>query len=286
MVHARLPLCVCLLLYCWSMAFAANQPAGASVERLYVLDCGASKTKDLSANWSAGEDVGVAWEFSNHCYLIKHAQGWFLWDSGMSDAIAAKPEGVPAANGLLTLFVRKTLAAQLAELKVAPADIQTVAFSHFHADHVGNANLFTAARLLIQQSEYDAAFGAEPQKFGFQPALYEKLRGNAVSKLNGDHDVYGDGSVVVLATPGHTPGHQSLLVRLPQRGAVVLTGDMVHFTANWAKRRVPLRNFNKEQSTQSMQRIAVLLERERAELWINHDKAQSDQLAKSPAFIE
>jgi N-acyl homoserine lactone hydrolase len=265
---------------------AIAQQKSQGVERLYVLQCGESKTPDVSANWSPGAHQGESWEFSDNCYLIRHAKGWFLWDAGMSDAIADKPQGQVAANGLLTLFVRKTLASQLRELKVAPDDIQHVAFSHFHADHVGNANLFSAATLYLQASEYAAAFGPEPSKFGYQPALYDQLRNNPVKKLGGDFDVFGDGSIVILSTPGHTPGHQSLLVRLPKRGALILTGDLVHFADNWENKRVPLRNFDREQSAQSMQRIAQLQDEQHAELWINHDKAQSDRLPKAPEYIE
>jgi glyoxylase-like metal-dependent hydrolase (beta-lactamase superfamily II) len=185
---------------------------------MYVLECGESKTKDVSANWSPGVNVGMAWEFSDNCYLIQHGKQLFLWDSGMPDSIAAKPEGVPAASGLLTMWVRKTLASQLQALGIATTDVTDIAFSHFHGDHVGNANLFTSATLYIQQTEYDAAFGSDPSKFGFNPALYEKLKANPTIKLSGDRDVFGDGSVMILSTPGHTPGHQSLLVRLPVRG--------------------------------------------------------------------
>lgn len=265
---------------------AHAQQSYATAQRLYVLQCGEAKTPDLSANWSPGAHQGQGWEFSNHCYLIKHGTDWFLWDSGMSDAIAEKPKGQVAAGGLLTLFVRKTLASQLRGLQVDPAQIAHLAFSHFHADHVGNGNLFTAATLYIQEAEYDAAFGADAAKFGFQSALYDKLRDNPTKKLSGDYDVFGDGSVTILATPGHTPGHQSLLVRLPKKGTVLLTGDLVHFADNWANKRVPLRNFNREQSVKSMERIAQMLEDQKAELWINHDKAQSERLPKSPEFIE
>lgn len=258
----------------------------ATVDRMYVLECGESVTKDVSANWSPGVDVGVAREFSDNCYLIQHGDRLLLWDSGMSDAIAAKPEGVSAANGLLTLWVRKPLASQLQQLGIAPGDITDIAFSHFHSDHVGNANLFTAAKLYIQEAEYDAAFGPDAAKFNFAPALYEKLRSNPTVKLNGDRDVFGDGSVVILSTPGHTPGHQCLLVRLPKRGAVVLSGDMVHFQENWANRRVPARNFDKQKTVQSMERIAAVLESEHAELWINHDKAQSASIPKAPQALQ
>jgi len=161
-----------------------------------------------------------------------------------------------------------------------------IAFSHTHGDHVGKANYFTKATLYMQEPEYAAAFGANPSKFGFDPSTYEKLRANPVVKLNGDYDVFGDGSVMILSTPGHTPGHQSLLVRLPKRGPVVLSGDMTHFQENWVNRRVPANNFSKEQSVQSMEKVAALLEASKAQLWINHDKAQSAGIPKSPKYVE
>jgi len=260
--------------------------AQATVDRIYVLECGESKTNDVSANWSPGVNVGMAWEFSDNCYLIRHGDRLFLWDSGMSDAIAAKPEGVTAASGLLTMWVRKTLASQLGALGVGPAEITDIAFSHFHSDHVGNANLFTAARLYIQEPEYDAAFGPNAAKFNFNPALYDKLRSNPTVKLHGDYDVFGDGSVLIVSTPGHTPGHQCLLVRLPERGTIVLSGDMVHFQDNWIHRRVPSRNFDKDQSLQSMEKVAALLAAQHAELWINHDKAQSASIPKAPQAVQ
>ena len=183
------------------------------------------------------------------------------------------------------MWVRKTLASQLQALGIAPTDMTDIAFSHFHSDHVGNANLFTSATLYIQQPEYDAAFGSDPSKFGFNPALYEKLKANPTIKLSGDRDVFGDGSVMILSTPGHTPGHQSLLVRLPERGPVILSGDMVHFQDNWAHKRVPARNFDQEQSVKSMERVAALMTAEHAELWINHDKAQSASIPKAPEAV-
>jgi N-acyl homoserine lactone hydrolase len=105
-------------------------------------------------------------------------------------------------------------------------------------------------------------------------------------KLRGDHDVFGDGSVVILSTPGHTPGHQSLLVRLPKRGPVVLSGDLVHFQSNWDNRRVPSFNFDQAQSRQSLDKIAAVLAAEHAELWINHDSTQSAGIAHAPDYIE
>ena len=255
-----------------------------SVERLYVINCGENHVKDLG-RWAAA-DAGKSIQFKNHCYLIKHARGWMLWDTGNSDAFAALPNGNPVFGGLLVQYMRKPLAASLKEIGVAPADIQHLAMSHLHGDHAGNANYFTAATLYMQAPEYEAAFGPEPQKFGFQAANYAKLRDSKAVKLAGDHDVFGDGSVVIKSTPGHTIGHQVLLVRLPKTGPVILSGDLVHYTANWNGRRVPSLNFNAEQSARSMMAVDQLMAQTGAQLWINHDPEQSNALPKAPAYVQ
>lgn len=280
----RNPIRLLLVLIVFSLCVSRGQ-ADEGLQRLYVLYCGDSDTRDVSM-WSPGVDVGKPRTFSDSCYLIRHANGLLLWESGVSDAIAAMPDGLVVANGMLTLHVRKTLRSQLQELGIAPTDITHLGFSHFHGDHVGNANLFTTATRYIQQAEYDAAFGPDAAKSGFNPAFYNKLRDSTMIKLDGDYDVFGDGSVMIYSTPGHTPGHQSLLVRLPKTGPVLLSGDAVHFQENWENRRVPSRNFNREQSLASMQKLADILERERATLWINHDKANTDMLPHAPEFVE
>jgi glyoxylase-like metal-dependent hydrolase (beta-lactamase superfamily II) len=264
---------------CGSMAPAS----GGGVQRLYVLYCGEAQIPDVSA-WSPGFNVGQQAVFSDNCYLIRHGSEWMMWDSGYADSLADKPEGIvgPRSRALRS----KTLASQLAEIGVAPSQISRLAFSHSHGDHVGNGNLFTAATLYIQKAEYDAAFGAEPAKYGFVPATYEQLRANRVVKLEGDFDVFGDGSVTILSTPGHTPGHQSLLVRLPVTGAVVLSGDAAHFQENFDKRRVPGFNYDKDQSLQSMDKLDRIVKAERAQLWINHDAKQNATIAHSPQFIQ
>jgi N-acyl homoserine lactone hydrolase len=257
-----------------------------AVQRMYVLNCGESRVEDVS-RWTPGINIGKPWEFSANCYLIRHAKGLMLWDSGINDSVAAMPEGLARSKVAPRYWLRKTIVAQLAEIGVAPAQVTHVAFSHTHSDHVGNANLFTAATLYIQEAEFDAAFGSEAaSKFNFEPANYAKLRANPIVKLKGDHDIFGDGSVMILSTPGHTPGHQSLLVRLPKTGPVVLSGDMVHLQDNWMNRRVPAFNFNREQSLRSMEKVAAVIEKNKAQLWINHDKAQSATIPKAPAYVE
>jgi N-acyl homoserine lactone hydrolase len=275
-----------VLLACATPASGPSAPSGTAVaERMYVFDCGVNRAADMT-RWTPGLNQGRSYDFSNNCYLIKHARGLMIWDSGLADSIAASPEGVMTAGGAINARVSTTLLSQMQAIGVTPAQITHVAFSHTHGDHVGNANYFTSAKLYIQQAEYDAAFGSNPARFGFVPATYEKLRSNETVKLNGDHDVFADGSVLIISTPGHTPGHQSLLVRLPKTGAVVLTGDLAHLQDNWIARRVPAMNVSAEQTQQSMQKVADLVAANKAQLWINHDRAISEKIAKSPQFID
>src|SRR5437016_3790603 len=175
---------------------AAINPQPASVERMYVIACGENHVKDLS-RWTPGINVGKPAVFSDNCYLIKHASGWMLWDSGNPDRLAALPNGLANPATGITAYMRKPLAESLREIGVAPADIQHFAMSHSHGDHSGNANMFAGSTVYMQTPEYDAVFGPEPQKFNFIAANFEKLRGAKLVKLNGDHDVFGDGSVVI-----------------------------------------------------------------------------------------
>ena len=251
--------------------------AKSSVERLYILNCGEGVAGDIS-RWSPGVNVGKPMDFVDNCYLLRHTQGWLLWDTGVSDAIAAMPAGQAPADPKMTHWRRpKTLASQLDQLAVKPTDIKFLAVSHTHPDHIGNVGLFPTSMLLVQKAEYD---WPSPLGIGrFKPE-------QPATKLEGDHDVFGDGSVIIIATPGHTPGHQSLLVKLPKTGVLLLTGDAVHFKSNWDNRGVPGMNFNKEQTAASMRRMADILAKEKAQLWINHDKAQRDSLKMAPDYYD
>ncbi|NEU94523.1 N-acyl homoserine lactonase family protein [Bradyrhizobium sp. UFLA 03-164] len=269
-----------LAMLIWAVAatpHAEAQPAKSGVERLYILNCGEGVAGDIS-RWSPGVNEGKSMDFVDNCYLIKHARGWFLWDTGIPDAVAAMPNGLAPADPKAVTWRRpKTLAAQLDQLGVKPSDIKAIAVSHTHPDHVGNVEMFPSAMLYVQKAEYEWPGANNAPRF--KPE-------HPVTKLEGDRDVFGDGSVTILSTPGHTPGHQSLLVKLPHTGALVLTGDAVHFRDNWDNRRVPSLNASKEQTVASMQKIADMLTKEKAQLWINHDKAQRDGLKLSPDFYD
>ncbi|MDR3467245.1 MAG: N-acyl homoserine lactonase family protein [Xanthobacteraceae bacterium] len=256
-------------------AGVAQSPAAAP--RLYILNCGEGTAGDVS-RWSPGVNEGQSMVFVDSCYLIRHGKDWLLWDTGVSDAVAAMPDGLaPPDPRMVTWHLPRTLASQLQDLGLSPADITAVAVSHTHPDHIGNVELFPKAMLYVQKAEYDwpGANGA-PR---FMPE-------HPVTRLEGNFDVFGDGSVVIVATPGHTPGHQSLMVRLATTGVVVLTGDAVHFKSNWDNRRVPAMNVDKDQTLASMETLSGLLTKEKAQLWINHDAAQRATLKLSPAFYQ
>ena len=259
------------------LASPASAQTKSGVDKVYILNCGDGVAGDIS-RWSPGVDVGKSMEMSENCYLIHHTQGWLLWDTGISDSIAAMPNGLaPPDPRAIHWRVTRTLASQLEMLGVKPADIKYVAISHSHPDHVGNVEMFPQAMLLVQKAEYD---WPNPLGVGrFKPE-------HPVMKLEGDYDVFADGSVTLLATPGHTPGHQSLLVKLPKTGAIVLSGDAVHFQSNWDNRRVPSINTDKDKTAASMQRIADVMAKEHAQLWINHDAAQRKTLKLAPELYD
>jgi N-acyl homoserine lactone hydrolase len=262
-----------------AVSFGAGhaQTGKSGAERLYILNCGEGIAGDIS-RWSPGFNEGKSMDFVDNCYLIKHSQGWLLWDTGVSDSVAAMPNGLAPSDPRSIHWRRpKTLAAQLDQLGLKPSDIKAVAVSHTHPDHVGNVEMFPAAMLYVQKAEYEWPGANNAPRF--KPE-------HPVTKLEGDRDVFGDGSVVILSTPGHTPGHQSLLLKLPKTGAIVLSGDAVHFKENWDNRRVPSMNFNKDETVASMQKISDTLAREKAQLWINHDRAQRDTLKMSPQFYD
>ena len=271
-------------------AFKLPDPHRAGVaERLYRLDCGHSLANDESV-WTPGENVGRDIEFSSTCWLLEHGSEWLLWDTGVPETALNDPKGWSTLPKLIVYHLNKSLTDQLAEIGLKPGDIGRVAISHTHGDHIGNMALFPNSTVVMQRAEYSWIHSADGPNDNVNQlmALARQLLGKPkkLQLIDGDTDVFGDGSVTLLATPGHTPGHQSLLVHLKASGFILLSGDVVHSQENLQRNIVPSLNTNKTESIASMARVRQLIAAYKATLFINHDKRQTDQLKLLPAFYD
>jgi glyoxylase-like metal-dependent hydrolase (beta-lactamase superfamily II) len=258
-------------------------------EKLYRLDCGHSLANDESV-WTPGENVGRSIEFSSTCWLIKRGSEWVLWDTGVPQATLNDPKGWSTLPKLIVYHLDKTITGQLAEVGLKTSDITYVALSHTHGDHIGNVTLFPNSTILMQRVEYSWISSPDGPNDNVNQlkALARKLMGTPkqLRLLDGDTDVFGDGGVTLISTPGHTPGSQSLLVHLKNSGFIILSGDVVHLEKNFEKDIVPSLNTDKAASIASMDRVRGMIATYHAKLFINHDKAQSDTLRLLPAFYD
>ena len=249
--------------------------------RLYVFDMGTLK----SANPQPLLDRGITvTDMSVSAYLVVHPQGLLLFDTGVIPDELIKPEGTTEARAT----VHKTLTGQLAEIGYKPSDITYLAVSHNHYDHTANANEFAGATWLAQQAERAVMFPEKPpEKQNNATIRFSALKSAKTKLLDGDFDVFGDGTVVLLLTPGHTPGHQCLYVKLAKTGGIVLSGDLYHYPAERS-----LKDFNpyggKTSETELVSRAKtdVFLQEHRAQIWIGHDILQFATLKKSPQYYE
>lgn len=260
-----------------SAAFAP--PVHAADTELWRLDCGQITVRDLSVFSDSFAYAGQTRTLTDSCYLIRHGQDYMLWDSGLPAGLLGASVDPLAAFGP-TLKV--DLPTQLAQINIKPDQIKYLGISHNHFDHTGQASSFARATLLIGAADF-AALKSSPLPFAVDPqTLKPWLDGTAKTEtMTGDRDVFGDGSVVVLAAPGHTPGETALLVRLPKTGAVLLSGDVVHFAEQWAHRGVPTFNADRADTIASMERLQAIATELKATLIVQHEPAD---IARLPAF--
>jgi N-acyl homoserine lactone hydrolase len=258
-------------------------------DKLYRLDCGHSLANDESV-WTPGENVGKNIEFSSTCWLVKRGSEWLLWDTGVPESALNNPEGWSTLPKLIVYHLDRTLTNQLAEIGLQTSDVTYVALSHTHGDHIGNVGLFANSTVLMQRTEYSWISSPDGTNDNVNQlkALARKLLSTPkqLQLLDGDTDVFGDGSVTLISTPGHTPGHQSLLVHLKNSGFIILSGDVAHSEENFEKDIVPSLNTDKAASIASMDKVRRMIATYQAKLFINHDKAQSDMLKLLPAFYD
>jgi N-acyl homoserine lactone hydrolase len=257
---------------------APPAPAPAAELSLWRLDCGEFVIKQYGAFFSdTFQYPRGPKNIVGSCYLIKHGDRYMLWDTGLTDELV----GRPFDNETQTLTVRRSLVDQLAQINVRPADIGTIGISHWHFDHTGQAGRFPQARLLMGRGDIELLRRTPPVDPDSVRAMAHWLTGTGrLEPIDGDHDVFGDGRVVMLDLPGHTPGHYALLVRLAS-GPVLLSGDLYHFTEQVENRGVPPFNHDRADTLASMDRYDRIARNLRARTIIQHEPAD---IAKLPAF--
>ncbi|MCF6293841.1 MAG: N-acyl homoserine lactonase family protein [Robiginitomaculum sp.] len=262
-----------------------NATKTAPAIKLYTMSCGKIDISNIAAFSNKGAFDGQSRVFSSSCYLIRHPDGDMMWDAGLPDALAQNPDGMQ--NGVFHVSVPKTLKSQLDEIGVAPDDIEYFAMSHSHFDHTGNANMFAGApKWIVDANEHAWMFEEAPAAGIAQLDSFIQFKDKPAIKITSDHDVFGDGSVTIIQTPGHTPGHLALLVKLPKTGNLLLSGDLYHMPESREFRRIPVFNTSPEQTLASMDKFEALAKAENARVIIQHFQQDVDSLPAFPAYAE
>ncbi len=251
--------------------------------RLYVFECGVIRGLDPALFNFKREEVKST-DFAVPCYLIVDPKGTLMWDVGVIPDTAFKDDGKPVTQGPST--ATRTLKSQLAEIGYAPGDITYLAHSHYHGDHIANSNEFAGSTWLVRPVERDAMFADKPPQL-VDPKDYDQLKNARTVLITQDeYDVFGDGKVIIKSAPGHTPGHQVVILHLKKTGNVMLAGDLYHYPEERGSGRVPTFEYNKEQSLASRAMIEDYCKRTKTQLWIEHDYLGNSKLKKSPKFYD
>jgi len=285
-----------LLIGLWSgvgraptVAAPAAQPPKAL--RLYVFDCGVLNISKAGVEryHVTTAEVGET-RMPVPCFLIAHPKGTLMWDVGVIPDRLVEAQAQRGArsniNPTAAAVVTRTLRSQLAQIGYNPADITYVAISHAHRDHTANLDEFASSTWLARPAERDFMWKENNERV--DPSFYTKLRDSRSIALEADEfDVFGDGQVVMKSAPGHTPGHQVLVLRLPKTGRLMLGGDLYHYPPARTLHRAPPDNeFDVRQSAASRAAIEEYLKKTKTTLWIEHDFGANAKLKKAPAYYE
>ncbi|HAQ77527.1 MAG TPA: N-acyl homoserine lactonase family protein [Hyphomonas sp.] len=240
-----------------------------------VLDCGTIEVSDLDAFSSAGDYAGETDTFTDSCFLVRHPDGNLLWDLGLPGVLAIAG---PQTQQIFTVSLEQTITEQLADRGMSPDDVDYVSISHSHFDHIGQADQVAGSTWLVSQKELDAMFGEGAEIAQEQQALFSLFAPMEQKVFEDELDVFGDGSVVIFETPGHTPGHTSLQLMMPETGPVLLTGDLYHRAESRELKRVPRFNSDEAMTVSSMEAFEARADALGAKVIIQHEPADIDPL--------
>lgn len=266
----------------------ATAPEAAPVEvSLYKLDCGTIQVSDLDVFSTEGDYAGQTDTFTDTCWLVRHPDGDLLWDLGLPGQLVGQQ---PFTDPPFTVSLEADLTTQLAEIGLTPADVEYISISHSHFDHTGQVGQFPGASWIVHEAEYNFMLPdpAEPGANAAWAAL-------TATKFTGEYDVFGDGTVMIVDAVGHTPGHSVLMVTLPERGPIILVGDLYHRTESRELRRVPRFNWDVTNppegvepgslSLAAMDKVEALAEDTGARIVIQHEPDSVADLPDAPEAI-
>jgi N-acyl homoserine lactone hydrolase len=266
-------------------ANAQQKPQPPQSLRLYVLDCGKITPASVEQYGLKPSEMANT-EMITPCFLIAHPRGTMMWDTGEIPDSAFQNGVSPQKLNAYT--VDRPLLPQLAAIGYTTADITYLALSHYHGDHVANASLFAKSTWIVQKGDRDPILAPRPAGSRVpDPKFFEGLADSKTVLLNGeDHDVFGDGTVVLKSTPGHTPGHQSLFLKFANTGNVLLSGDLYHYPEEITYKKVPANDPDREQTAKSRETIEEFVKQNHAQLWIQHDYTAGIKRKIAPAFYD
>ena len=253
--------------------------------KLYTFDGGTVMVNNLELFSQDTTYQGQTKEFSDAFYVISHPDGNLMWDAGLPEGLIGLAEPFTDPSGAFTVSRRDSVVSQLKSIGMEIDDIKYIALSHTHFDHSGHANRFKNSTWLVQEVEYDSITSATSQVANADNynAIKELTK---TKKLNGDFDVFGDGSVIIKSMPGHTPGHQVLYVDLAENGPIMLTGDLYHTYENREFKRVPIFNFDVAQTLKSMDAFEAFAKEKNAKVYLQHQKEDFNKMPKAPEYLK
>ncbi|MFX0555949.1 N-acyl homoserine lactonase family protein [Maribacter sp. CXY002] len=252
--------------------------------KLYTFSGGTVMVNQLELFSQDTTYQGQTKEFADPFYVISHPKGNLMWDAGLPEMLVGQP-AYTDPSGAFTVSRQDSVVNQLEKIGMTLADIQYLGLSHTHFDHSGHANALKNATWLVQEVEYDFVTSEETQKN--QADIYGAIKElSNVKKLKGDFDVFGDGTVVIKAMPGHTPGHQVLYLNLPETGPVLLSGDLYHLYENREHKRVPIFNFDVAQTLSSMEQFEAFAKEKNATVYLQHQKEDFNKMPKAPEYLK
>jgi len=217
--------------------------------------------------------------------VISHPKGNLMWDAGLPESLVGAEAPFTTPNGNFTISRKEGVLDQLSTIGMSPSDINYIVLSHTHFDHTGHANVFKSSVWLVQKNEHD--FITSPEIMEGNADLYNAISQlNNIQELNGDFDVFGDGTVVIKTMPGHTPGHQVLYLDLAENGPTLLTGDLYHFYENRENRGVPSFNTDVNQTLASMDVFEAFVKENNAKVYIQHSKEDFNKMPKAPEYLK